>query len=424
MTHGVDEGKIEKYKEQGLDCLEVYAPNQLENFNPSKIINDDMYIEWIHFGRVYKESTMQACDRWFEKEKKRVEAEIDSRNKKIANDDITLRPKRIKKLFGRLMKRWDCEYLRFTPFDHSFYDDYDNNLDDLCSRVPDLVYLPFPYSMKYELDRLRKRLNVLKAQQIKPEAEYIEARKKLISAFKYQHARCSPGSIEQITPLLDQLSNNNINDIRIGLKKYLDDMRLMLIEKAINRSKTHWIKKRLDSGVYFDNSDYEFMVSPEYERALNSIKSKLEGLGFSEGMTQSFYELIESYLEKKYQVDNPDVSSNLKYEVLLKQQYSLQERLNQKVVLYIRTITGPHQFNRSELSECVEGLLSPFRIAKQCAKELIFIKMAADFNNQVLPYNRSIRNSIEKEIYGKVSAMSNEALKRELLLVEEEDNFN
>lgn len=423
VTHGVSVEKLEKIKRAGLDCLEVYAPRQLEKLTVSSIINDSKYIEWLHFGRAYKEKVLQACERWFENEKLRVEAKIESKKKRIADNEIALKPKRIKELAARLMKNWDDEHLRLTPFDHQIYAEFDHDLDDLCSRVPSLNHLSFPYSMKSEVADLSDQLSILSRQQIEPEIECSEARKKLISAFEYQHARCNAGSFEQITPFLDGQVNHNVDDIRIRLKKYLDDMRHLIMERKIEYSKKVWLEKQSRSGLVFDNPDYEFAVSPEYSTSLSIIKIDLDDLGFGAGMTRSFYELIERFLEKKYLFDNPDPSKKIQYNAVFKRYQLLNNRLKNQVKLYIEAIIGPHHFERRELTERVEKLLSPYRVAKECVKELIYIKMETDFNNQVLPHNQRVRVSIEKEILDKVRAMDNETLKRELLLTKEKIYF-
>jgi hypothetical protein len=411
VTHGVDDEKIEKYKSLGMDCLEVYAPKKMDDLRPSFVINDNSYMKWQHFGRKENQETIQACEAWFENEKGRIEEIIETKKKKLIESDILLRPKRIEKLMRKAMVRWDDTYLRFSSFDHSLYYEFDHNLDDLCSRVPGLVYLSFPYAMKYELKKIGKELDGLRQQEANHIREYSSARKRLVAAFEYQYGLCNFNSFERIGSVLERIDDNSEYEIRTALRQYFDDMRNTSLDVEIEKLQLRWIKKQKSSGRVFENPSYDYISSLQFEK---DKKNYLESKGFEGGIKFSFYEFIDSYLLKKRLVDNKSEVIDPKQTLLKRQYFKLQKELNNKVILYIQTIIGSHKLERGELSDCAERLLSSSKIAIECAKELIFIKMAADFNRQVFPYNRSIRESIEKQISEKLNAMSDKHIKLEI----------
>lgn len=416
VTHGVSAEKLDKIKGLGLDCLELYAPGQSEESSASSIINDNKYIEWLHFGRASKAEVLQVCDQWFENEKLRVEAIIEAKKQKRILEESAQRPVREKQLVARLMKKWDDEYLRLSPFDHSFYDEFDHDLDDLCSRVPNLHYLPFPYAMKAEVASLRLKLSSLDEKRFLPAAEYAETRKKLISAFKYQYAHCKAEGYQKVEALLDELVHYKIEDLRVSLIQYIDGMRHCIMERKIENARKVWVNKQYRKGQTFENSAYEFLVSPEYVKSISIIHEQMYDLGFGDDMMQCFYDLIERFLEKKYYNDNLDPSIKLNYNAVLRRYQLLDLKLHNEIKLYIDAITGPNSFNRMELNDCVGRLLSSFRIGKECLKELIHIKRVADFNNTILPHNQRIRSSVKDETILKVKNMDDDTLRAQLEL--------
>lgn len=411
VTHGVDEEKVEKYKSLGMDCLEVYAPKKMKDLTASSVINDNSYMKWLHFGRKEKKEALLASEAWFENEKNRIEAIIESKKTKLIKIDALLRPKKIEKLVSRVMERWDDTYLRFSSFDHSIYYEFDHNLDDLCSRVPGLVYLPFPYAMKHELKRVSKDLDRLREQEKNHVGEYHSARKRLTTAFEYQYGLCNFDSFRRIDSVLEVIDNRSEDEARAALRQYLDDMRNTSLESEIEKLQFKWVKKQTKLGKVLENPSYDYISSPQFER---DKKNHLESKGFEGGIKFSFYELIDFYLLKKKLVGNKSETTNPKQSQLKKRYYRLKKELDNNVILYIQTIIGLHKLEKGEIADCVERLLSSSKVANECAKELIFLKMAADFNRQVLPYNRSIREPIKKGVSEKINSMSNSDIKLEI----------
>lgn len=415
VTHGVDDEKFAKINALGVNCIELYAPIEQVDFNSSAIINDARYSKWLRSNKALKAETLQSCEDWYARQEEWIKNDIEQKHQAVLAADLKARPKRIQAVYTKLMSQWDRDHLGFTHPDLSFYENVNTNLNDLCTRIPELAHLYFPYQMKNDLYRMRKHQHRIRPVYNDDKGGLATLRKKLIEALDYHRTLCGVESADRGAVLVDRLSNYSSEEVRFGLDAYLSDMRTEVIEKYVDRATKRWIKNKETRGEIFENPAYEYTQSAEFERMKKRLIGELKALGFSTSMTKSFNKLFTEYMVKKQQVEQPVAELNTsEYDALSREIESKQKALSTEVAAYVRSLTGPHTFVRGELSEHAKELLSTKGRSLNCAKELIGIRMSADFRARVRPHNERMRPAVMQETMSRVQAMNDEALKRTL----------
>ncbi|MFT4763407.1 MAG: hypothetical protein ACI9OH_000494 [Oleispira sp.] len=415
VTHGVDDDKFAKINALRVNCIELHAPTEQVDFDPSAIINDARYSKWLRSNKALKAETLQSCEDWYVRQEEWIKNDIEQKHQALLAADLKARPKRIQAVYTTLMSQWDRDHLGFTYPDLSFYENVNTNLNDLCSRIPELAHLYFPYQMKNDLYRMREHQHRIRPIYRDDKGDLATLRKNLIEALDYQRTHCGVESADRGAVVVDRLSNCSSDEVRFGLDAYLSDMRTEVIEKYVDRATKRWIKNKETRGEIFENPAYEYAQSMAFERMKNRLVGELKILGFSMGMAKGFNKLFTEYMAKKQQVEQPEpVQDTGEYDALSREIESKQKALNSEVITYVRSLTGPHTFARGELIKYAEELLSSTGRSLDCAKELIGIRMSADFQARVRPHNERMRPAVMQETMSRVQAMNDEVLKRTL----------
>jgi hypothetical protein len=415
VTHGVDDDKFAKINALSVNCIELYAPIEQVDFNPSAIINDARYSKWLRSNKALKAETLQSCEDWYARQEEWIKNDIEHKHQAVLAADIKARPKRIQAVYTQLMSQWDRDHLGFTHSDLSFYEDVNTNLNDLCSRIPELTHLHFPYQLKNDLYRMRQYQQRIRPVYNDDKGDLATLRKNLIEALDYQRTLCGIESADRGAVLVDRLLNYSSDEVCLGLDAYFSEMRTKVIEEYVDRATKRWINFNETQGKIFENPAYEYAQSAAFERMKKRLVGELKILGFSMGMAKEFNKLFTGYMAKKQQVEQSvAVQDTREYDALSREIESKQKALNSEVITYVRLLTGPHTFVRGELIEHTKELLSSTGRSLDCAKELIGIRMSADFRARVRPHNERMRPSVMQETMSRVQAMNDEALKRTL----------
>jgi hypothetical protein len=261
--------------------------------------------------------------------------------------------------------------------------------------------------MKNDLYRMREHQQRIRPVYNDDKGDLATLRKNLIEALDYQRTLCGVESADRGAVLVDRLLNYSSDEVRLGLDTYFSDMRTKVIEKYVDRATSRWIKYNETQGKVFKNPTYEYAQSAEFERMKKRLIGELKAMGFSIGMAKKFNKLFTEYVAKKQQVEQSVVVQDTReYDALSREIESKQKALNSEVITYVRSLTRPHTFVRGELIEHAEELLSSTGRSLDCAKELIGIRMSADFRSRVRPHNERMRPSVMQEAMSRVQAMN------------------
>lgn len=419
VTHGIDTDKLSKIQEQGLDCIELYAPKTFIKRSPTSIIGNNENSEWLNLGKALQEKTTIACNQWFEQERLRVERILEKKRQRKLAQDRQQRTWREEELFENMRQAAIESDRRNNESIDSFYSHAAKEFQSLST------YVMGDYSFPYED---RDAVNAL-IQQVKQQEnsfsilqyDFRMEREKLIDAFDYQRDRAGITSIDKVGKVLADWVPDGISDEHHLLLHYLHDLKSAFIENIVEREFSKWLMKNGDVTQVSTNATYEFISSQEYKTTEITIHTELEDVGFGPAMEHQFDILIRRFLKIKKKADIPESYFIRQVNKLKGEKAQAYKEFKRKVIAYIHKLTAPHRIPFNELSQYVYRLSSCHTDLK-CLKELVEFR-----NNKMYEKKRPHAQWQDAEkalaIKQSIQAMSHDELKSRLADFDDKNNW-